>query len=191
MLDDDIETQKEELIRSKNFIVSLLSNKYYKQKAKFCLIRQQYLNKYENYILNHDKNSDNKDTKFGSDIKDSIDFEYKDLLNKLNDPNIKINELPKIFPLNESNYNYFKKNTTPKEIKNNSIDNNINNQNIELINGIFAQGLLEIRINKLIYLFFFEDNGFLRQGFLQIKDDEFSTLTIDVIKTTGHRKNKK
>ena len=187
MFAHDILFRKEELIRSKNFIVSLLSNKYYKQKAKFCLIRQQYLNKYENYILNHDKNSDNKDTKFGSDIKDSIDFEYKDLLNKLNDPNIKINELPKIFPLNESNYNYFKKNTTPKEIKNNSIDNNINNQNIELINGIFAQGLLEIRINKLFYLFFFEDNGFLRQGFLQIKDDEFSTLAIDEIKTTGPR----
>ena len=170
MLDDDILSQKEELIRNKDSLVTALTDKKFYRKMKFCLIRQQYLNKYENSILNNDKKIVNKDTKFGSDIKDSIDFEYKDLLNKLNDPNLKLKELPRIFPLDQCNYENFKKNTVPKE--------KINIQEIELIIGVFAQGLLKIQINKSLYLFFFEDDGFLRQAFFQIKDLDISEYII-------------
>ena len=170
MLDDDILSQKEELIRNKDSLVTALTDKKFYRKMKFCLIRQQYLNKYENSILNNDKKIVNKDTKFGSDIKDSIDFEYKDLLNKLNDPNLKLKELPRIFPLDQCNYENFKKNTVPKE--------KINIQEIELIIGVFAQGLLKIQINKSLYLFFFEDDGFLRQAFFQIKDLDISDYII-------------
>ena len=74
--------KKEKLIKSKKYIIALLSNKYYFQKVKLCLIRQQYLNKYENSILNYDKKIDNKETKFLFTIKESINFKFKEL--KLN-----------------------------------------------------------------------------------------------------------
>ena len=175
MFAHDILFRKEELIRSKDILVKALADKKFYRKVKFCLIRQQYLNKYENSILNDDKNSDNKDTKFGSDIKDSVDFEYKDLLNKLNDPNLKLKELSRIFPLDQCIYENFKKSTGPKE--------KINTQEIELISGIFAQGLLKFQINKSLYLFFFEDEGFLRQAFLQIKDLDISEYIIFELET--------
>ena len=73
-------------------------------------------------------------------------------MNKLNDPNLKLKELPRIFPLDQCNYEIFKKNTVPKE--------KINTQKIELITFLFAYSLMKIEINKSLYLFFFEDEGF-------------------------------
>ena len=190
MFDDEIFSQKEELIKSKKYIITLLSNKYYFQKAKLCLIRQQYLNKYENSISNYDQNKDNNELNFWFDIQDSIDLEFKALLNILNAPNIKLNELPKIFPLNEYNYKYFKKSIGHKAIKNKyvtNIDNNIKTEEIELISGIFAQGLLKIKINEFLYLFFFEEDDFLRQGYLQIKNTNLSENIIFDLETNGPR----
>ena len=93
MFAHDILSQKKKLLTNKDMLIKVLKDKTIYRIMKCCIIRQQYLNKYENSILNNDKHSDYEDTKFGSDIKDSVDFEYKDLLNKLNDPNLKLKEL--------------------------------------------------------------------------------------------------
>ena len=175
MFAHDILSQKKKLLTNKDMLIKVLKDKTIYRIMKCCIIRQQYLNKYENSILNNDKHSDYEDTKFGSDIKDSVDFEYKDLLNKLNDPNLKLKELPRIFPLDQCNYEIFKKNTVPKE--------KINTQKIELITFLFAYGLMKIEINKSLYLFFFEDEGFLRQAFLQIKDLDISEYIIFELET--------
>ena len=177
MFAHDILSQKKKLLTNKDMLIKALKDKTIYRIMKCCIIRQQYLNKYENSILNNDKHSDYEDTKFGSDIKDSVDFEYKDLLNKLNDPNLKLKELPRIFPLDQCNYEIFKKNTVPKE--------KINTQKIELITFLFAYGLMKIEINKSLYLFFFEDEGFLRQAFLQIKEEEIHDNILDELKTIG------
>ena len=108
MLNDDILSQKEELIKWKEYLLTLLSNKYYMHKEKLCLIRKTYLDKYENSILNSDMKEDNKKTKFYLQKNDSIDNEFRELLKILKDPNIKLKDLPKILPINEYNYKYFK-----------------------------------------------------------------------------------
>ena len=147
MLQDEIFSLKEELIKSKKYLLTPLCNRYYFQKVKLCLLRQQYLNKYEKSILNYATNKDNKKTKLLFNINDSIDLEFKELLKILNDKNIKLKDLPRIFPINEYNYKYFTKNSGNKTTKNNNDNNNkdnnnkdknINNQDIELIDGIFG-----------------------------------------------------
>ena len=173
MLNDDILSQKEELIKWKEYLLTLLSNKYYMHKEKLCLIRKTYLDKYENSILNSDMKEDNKKTKFYLPKNDSIENESRELLELLKAPNIKLKDLPKILPINEYNYKYFKNNFRkhPNIGKKINIDNNNNPDEIEFIGGIFGQGLLEIKINELLLLFFFSDNDYLRQGFLQIKNN--------------------
>ena len=44
---------------------------------------------------------------------------------------------------------------------------------------------MKIEINKSLYLFFFEDEGFLRQAFLQIKEEEIHDNILDELKTIG------
>ena len=189
MLNDDILSQKEELIKWKEYLLTLLSNKYYMHKEKLCLIRKTYLDKYENSILNSDMKEDNKKTKFYLQKNDSIDNEFRELLKLLNEPNIKLKDLPKILPINEYNYKYFKKNFRkhPNIGKKINTNNNISSDEIDFIGGIFGQGLLEIKINELLLLFFFSDNDFLRQGYLQIKNGNLSEEILFELESIGPR----
>ena len=167
MLDDKIIEHKEEIIKWKKDLLNLLSNSNIYLKRKVYLIRQLYLNNYENTILKPEIMNKNSILRSSLNNFTSIYKETNELFKQLNDPNKEIDKLPKIFPLNEETYRGFQNNILNK-------DNNNKIPEEEGINGLFAENLLEIKINKLFYLFFFEYNGYLRQGFLRIKDENVS-----------------
>ena len=166
MLDDKIIEHKEEIIKWKKDLLNLLSNSNFYKKRKVYLIRQSYLNNYENTILKPEIMNKNSILRASFKKIPSIYNETNELFSQLNDPKKEIDKLPKIFPLNEESYRGFQNNILNKD--NNKIPEE------EGIKGLFAENLLEIELNKLFYLFFFEYDGYLRQGFLRIKDENLS-----------------
>lgn len=164
MHSDNIFLLRDELIKWKKDILTLLTNKEYHKEYIF-LIHQTYLDDLEKIISEYDIMEYNNTTKLLQKI-DSIDNESKNLLIKLNTKKIELNTLPKIFPLNISNYRLLKKIDMNKD--NNKI------QDIIRFISIFGEGMLQVPINELLYLIFFEDNGFLRQGFLEITNGNTS-----------------
>ena len=175
MFENKIFDHKEELIKWKKELLNLLSNNYIYQKRKVYLIRKSYLDKYENIFFKNE-NMNNK-TNVNSSLKnyEPIYNETNELFNKLNIPNIELNKLPRIFPLNEETYKNFQNNILNK-------DNNNNISEVDGIKGLFAESLLEIKITKLLHLFFFIYGGYLRQGFLYMKDENFSGNILNELK---------
>ena len=168
MLANKIFDHKEELIKWKKELLNLLSNNYIYQKRKVYLIRKSYLDKYEN--MNNKTNVNSLLQNY-----EPIYNETNELFNKLNIPNIELNKLPRIFPLNEETYKNFQNNILNK-------DNNNNIPEVDGIKGLFAESLLEIKITKLLHLFFFIYGGYLRQGFIYMKDENFSGNILNELK---------
>ena len=166
---------KEELIKWKKELLNLLSNNYIYQKRIVYLIGKSYLDKFENIFFKND-NMNNK-TNLNSLLQnyDPIYNETNELFNELNNSNIELNKLPRIFPLNEETYKYFQNNILNK-------DNNNNIPEVDGIKGLFAESLLEIKITKLLHLFFFIYGGYLRQGFLYMKDENVSGNILNELK---------
>ena len=152
---------KEALINWKEKILELLSEKKYHHKVKVYLITQKYLEQYEKNIINTPKLDRDKLTKVNSIFNESYNL-CSQIKSK------KINDLPKIFPLDETNYNFFKSLVMNK-------DNNHFHENKYFV-GEFEESFIKILLNgtndnnELLYLFYFEYSGNLRQGFLKIKD---------------------
>jgi len=167
MLDNKIIEHKEEIIKWKKDLLNLLSNSNFYKKRKVYLIRQLYLNNYENTILKPEIMNKNSILRASLYKIPSIYNETNELFSQLNDPKKEIDKLPKIFPLNEETYRGFQNIILYK-------DNNNKFPEEKGIKGLFAENLLEIELNKLFYLFFFEYDGYLRQGFLRIKDENLS-----------------
>ena len=145
---------KESLTDWKEKILEILSKKNYHHNVKIYLITQNYLDTYENNIIN------TLNTDYLQRM-NSIFIESYNLF-QLFSKNNYINNLPKIFPLNEINYDLFKKLAINK-------DNN-NFQESNYLVGEFKELFLQISLSNGLYLFYFEYKGNLRQGFLKIKD---------------------
>ena len=159
---EQIFKQKESLILWKNYLLSYLSTPNFFNREEMYLIKQDYFDNFTKDILNQDI-MDDKELK--KKWKNSLDIQkdIESLNKKLNGSIKNLNDLPKIFPLNKNNYQLFK-NIIPNK------DNNSKEDNKYKYIGIINENLLEIKINKLLYLFYFMYNENLRQGFLKAKD---------------------
>ena len=145
---------KDALINWKNEILTSLEQKIYYKKPIY-LIPQTYLDDFEKISANCPNNAIDLS-------KNSIFKESNNLYALLNSQNINIRNLPRIFPLNKHSYYYF------KILVRNKDNNDI--QDSKCFPGEFKQAYLEIAINQFLYLFYFNYNGHIRQGFLKIKN---------------------
>ena len=157
---ENLSKLKEAIINWKEKILELLSEKQYHHNEKVYLITQEYLERYEENIINPLR-ADNLKKVY------SISNETYNLYYQLNSNKIK--DLPKIFPLTEKIYNSFKKLEMNK-------DNNNFKENIYFV-AESEESFIKILLNGangnnngLLYLFYFEYCGNLRQGFLEIKN---------------------
>ena len=147
---------KESLIVWKKNILETLSKKNYHHKIRIYLISEKYLEDYEKYIIN--TLDINNLVKINTIFAETYNL-YSQLFNS--NFNNKTT-LPKIFPLNEINYKFFKELAINKD-----------NNNIQVINhfiGEFKELFFQITLANGFYLFYFDYNGNLRQGFLKIND---------------------
>ena len=147
---------KESLIVWKKNILETLSKKNYHHKIRIYLISEKYLEDYEKYIIN--TLDINNLLKINNIFAETYNL-YSQLFNS--NFNNKTT-LPKIFPLNEINYKFFKELAINKD-----------NNNIQVINhfiGEFKELFFQITLANGFYLFYFVYNGNLRQGFLKIND---------------------
>ena len=145
---------KDALINWKNEILTSLEQKIYYKKPIY-LIPQTYLDDFEKISANCPNNAIDLS-------KNSIFKESNNLYALLNSQNINIRNLPRIFPLNKHSYYYF------KILVRNKDNNDI--QDSKCFPGEFKEAYLEIAINQFLYLFYFNYNGHIRQGFLKIKN---------------------
>ena len=152
---------KDELINWKKEMLTYLSKKIYKKEIIY-LIRKQDLDYYEKRVFNSEIMNDNVKIMQQLEKHEQLNSASNELLKELNSPQKEINTFQEIFPLNKESYKFLTK------IKLNKDNNQI--QNTGGIISFFEGGLLKIKINDLLILFFFEDNGNLRQGFLRVKD---------------------
>ena len=154
---------KESLTNWKEKILEILIKKNPYLKIKIYLISQNYLEYCENnFLINPNINKLQK--------MNSIFNESKNLYRQIELNINNLNNLPKIFPLNEINYDFFKKLVINKD------NNNIQEINNHLV-GEFKELFLQISLsNQFLYLFYFVYNGNLRQCFLKIKEDQLFCL---------------
>ena len=152
---------KDELINWKKEMLTYLSKKIYKKEIIY-LIRKQDLDYYEKRVFNSEIMNDNVKIMQQLEKHEQLNSASNELLKELNNPQKELNTFQEIFPLNKESYKFLTK------IKLNKDNNQI--QNTGGIISFFEGGLLKIKINDLLILFFFEDDGNLRQGFLRVKD---------------------
>ena len=152
---------KDELINWKKEMLTYLSKKIYKKEIIY-LIRKQDLDYYEKRVFNSEIMNNNVKIMQQLEKHEQLNSASNELLKELNNPQKELNTFQEIFPLNKESYKFLTK------IKLNKDNNQI--QNTGGIISFFEGGLLKIKINDLLILFFFEDNGNLRQGFLRVKD---------------------
>ena len=157
---ENLSKLKEELINWKEKILELLSEKQYHHNEKVYLITQEYLERYEKNIINPLRADNLKKVNSISNETYNLCCQFKSK---------KIKDLPKIFPLTEKIYNSFKKLEMNK-------DNNNFQENIYFV-AESEESFIKILLNGangnnngLLYLFYFEYCGNLRQGFLEIKN---------------------
>ena len=176
MSSEKIDFLKEQLIKWKKEMLDMLSNKIYR-KLDIYLVKQKYLKNFEEMLLNSN-NKDNKDQlKQSLKKNDSIINDSNEILNIFNKPeNINKDKLPRIFPLNKELYKFF------SQLKLNK-DNN--SKYMESFKCYFGDGLLKIKINELLYLFFFVENDHLRQGYLQVKNENSDWNIMNEIERNG------
>ena len=165
-LKSNIFLQKEELTKWKKDLITNLSVRDYYKKENIYLIKESYLSTFESKFLKSDIIDNDKALMEGlakfEPINNNSYEVIKELLNVSNSKISELKNLPKIFPLNEINLKFFKKNILNK-------DNN-NNRDIPKYFGDLSQGILLIRITRMFSLFFFEINDHLRQGAIKIKN---------------------
>ena len=167
MFFEKIVSNKEKIIKWQKELLTILHNKNYYFKQKTYLIRQSYLEKYENLFLKIDIKNYNENLQLLHEKFDSIYEECSGLLKILRTKNHNLKELPRIFPLNYEACKIFSNKALNK-------DNNDNFPEVEGITFIFSEGLFKIEISNSFYLFFFQHNEFLRQGFLRFKSQDLS-----------------
>ena len=163
-LKSNIFLQKEELTKWKKDLITNLSVRDYYKRENIYLIKESYLSTFESKILKSDIIDNDKAlkgvlAKFQPIYNNSYEV-YKELLNVSNSKINELKNLPKIFPLNEINLKFFKKN----------IRNRDNNSDIPKYFGVLNQGILLIKITQMFSLFFFEINDHLREGAIKIKN---------------------
>ena len=147
-IDIKINEQKEELSKWKNELKKNLSINSV-QKQEIFLISKYWLDKYEKILSNKNVNE-----AFTSD--DDIILNNNTILGCFTEKNIKIEDLPKVFPLNKNIWANIQK------------ENNDELTSITSI-GIYSNKLLVINVLNTIYCFFFLDNkSRIRQGYLNI-----------------------
>ena len=163
-LKSNIFLQKEELTKWKKDLITNLSVRDYYKKENIYLIKESYLSTFESKFLKSDIIDNDKALMEGlakfEPINNNSYEVIKELLNVSNSKISELKNLPKIFPLNEINLKFFKKN----------IRNRDNNSDIPKYFGDLSQGILLIRITRMFSLFFFEINDHLRQGAIKIKN---------------------
>ena len=175
MMMEELTTQKEELLKRKNELIMKLSsnedndnNNNYMQKENIYLIKQSDLDEYEQKILN---NEEDMNKLYKEYKKFNLIDKCTELIKLLFTKDIKIEELPRVFPLNKNNFELLRKG-----------QNKDNNQEPDpKLVGILEQKLFYTKFNELI-CFFFEHNNNLRQGYIHIKNKDSYSQILDELK---------
>ena len=153
--DLNINERLEELKKWKNEIENKLSQNIFRKEQLF-IVSKYWFDKYEKIILGI-KNESKDLTEFNEEIKENNNELFSSFIEKI----IKIEELPKIYIINKDIWANIK-----IEYKDLSTI---------LVEGIFSNELLTMKVLNLIYCFIFLDKkGKLRQGYIKIynKDEE-------------------